>query len=70
MSDKNKREVSIIGPVDLTDIRVSQPQKYAAGTEAIKIALGHAMKEMGLAKSIATLSKLNQKDGFDCPGCA
>lgn len=70
MSDKIKREISIIGSVSLTDIRVSQPQKYAAGTQAIKIALGHAMKEMGLAKSIATLSKLNQKDGFDCPGCA
>ncbi|MCL4146889.1 UNVERIFIED_CONTAM: hypothetical protein GTU68_042965 [Idotea baltica] len=37
---------------------------------AIKVALDHAMKEMGLTRSVQTLSSLNQKDGIDCPGCA
>ena len=64
------RDINIVGPTELTDIRLKEPQDYAAGFPAVKIALGHAMKEMGLAKSVATLAKLNQKGGFDCPGCA
>ncbi|HYO62640.1 MAG TPA: FdhF/YdeP family oxidoreductase, partial [Pyrinomonadaceae bacterium] len=30
----------------------------------------HAWREMGLARSVRTLARVNQKDGFDCPGCA
>ncbi|ANQ49467.1 FdhF/YdeP family oxidoreductase [Flammeovirga sp. MY04] len=69
-STTEKRHISAVGPVEFTDIRLKAPQDYAAGLPAVKIALGHAMKEMGLAKSIATLAKMNQKGGFDCPGCA
>ncbi|WP_316044806.1 hypothetical protein [Reichenbachiella agarivorans] len=36
----------------------------------MKVALDHAMKEVGLTRSFATLSKLNQEEGIDCPGCA
>lgn len=65
-----ERNISIEGPVEFTDIKLVNPQAYAAGVGAVKVALQHAMKEMGLAKSVATLSKLNQKEGIDCPGCA
>ncbi|WP_281613632.1 FdhF/YdeP family oxidoreductase [Flammeovirga sp. SubArs3] len=65
-----KRNISITGPSEFTNITLEEPQDYAAGLPAVKIALGHAMKEMGMAKSFQTLSKMNQKDGFDCPGCA
>lgn len=34
------------------------------------MALEHVNKETGLFKSLQTLSNMNQKDGFDCPGCA
>ncbi|MFY0627107.1 MAG: FdhF/YdeP family oxidoreductase [Reichenbachiella sp.] len=70
MSKEKEQTISIIGPDEFTNIKVTSPPLYAAGIPAVKVALGHAMKEMGLAKSIATLSKLNQKNGFDCPGCA
>ncbi len=66
----NKRDIVIEGPVNFTAIKLTEPQEYAAGMGAVKVALQHATKEMGLAKSIATLSKLNQKEGIDCPGCA
>ena len=29
-----------------------------------------AVRAMGLGRSVRTLLKLNQTDGFDCPGCA
>ena len=37
---------------------------------AVKVAIDHAIKEMGLVKPFKVLSKLNQKEGIDCPGCA
>jgi len=30
----------------------------------------HSIAKMGMVRSIRTLSMVNQKDGFDCPGCA
>ncbi|SHK70116.1 oxidoreductase alpha (molybdopterin) subunit [Reichenbachiella agariperforans] len=65
-----KQSISIIGPKNLSDLRLTAPQQYAAGISAVKVALDHAMKEMGLTRSFATLSKLNQQEGIDCPGCA
>ena len=70
MTKKGRRNISILGSEKFTGLKLALPQNYAAGLPAVKVALEHAMKEMGLKKSIETLSKLNQKDGFDCPGCA
>ena len=30
----------------------------------------HISKELGIWQGIKVLNKMNQKDGFDCPGCA
>ncbi|WP_186755154.1 FdhF/YdeP family oxidoreductase [Echinicola salinicaeni] len=70
MDKDDRAKISLIGPDDVIGGRITTPQKYAAGIPAVKVALEHAMKEMGLKRSIATLSKLNQKEGIDCPGCA
>ncbi len=70
MNTVKKRNISIIGPTEFTGIKLKKPATYAAGLPAVKVALQHAFKEMGVTKSLRTLSKMNQKDGFDCPGCA
>lgn len=70
MTKKDHRNISILGSEEFTGLKLTIAQDYAAGLPAVKVALEHAMKEMGLKKSFETLSKLNQKDGFDCPGCA
>ncbi|GAB3647049.1 FdhF/YdeP family oxidoreductase [Echinicola sediminis] len=70
MEGSNKRDISVVGPEKLTGIATGEPKNFAAGIPAIKVALDHAMKEMGLKRSFSTLSHLNQKNGFDCPGCA
>ena len=69
MSEKRKQP-NVIGPVEFTDLKLSEPKTYAAGIQGVKVALQHAWKEMGLQRSFATLSHLNQKEGIDCPGCA
>ncbi|MFD7627243.1 FdhF/YdeP family oxidoreductase [Streptomyces sp. NPDC059851] len=50
--------------------QVAPPQHAAAGLPAIKHTLRIAQAQMGLARTARTLLKVNQKDGFDCPGCA
>ena len=70
MSDEKQRAISILGPDNFTGIKLSEPAEYAAGIPAVKVAVEHAFKEMGVVKSLKTLSKMNQKEGFDCPGCA
>ncbi len=70
MSQTEKRPISLTGPETFHQIRLTAPKDFAAGVEGVKVALEHALKEMGLQRTMGTLPYLNQKDGFDCPGCA
>ncbi|AUY49850.1 FdhF/YdeP family oxidoreductase [Streptomyces sp. CB01881] len=49
---------------------VSAPQHAAAGLPAVGHSLRMATEQMGARRTLATLRKVNQPDGFDCPGCA
>jgi molybdopterin-dependent oxidoreductase alpha subunit len=49
---------------------VGSPQHHAAGIPAIVSSFRHSLGEMGVARTAETLFRLNQGDGFDCPGCA
>ncbi|GAA1509025.1 FdhF/YdeP family oxidoreductase [Streptomyces albidochromogenes] len=50
--------------------QVAAPQHAAAGLPAIGHTLKMAQQQMGVRRTARTLLKVNQKDGFDCPGCA
>ncbi|MFI8260539.1 MULTISPECIES: FdhF/YdeP family oxidoreductase [unclassified Streptomyces] len=50
--------------------QVAPPKRAAAGLPAIGHTLRIAHRQMGVARTARTLLKVNQKDGFDCPGCA
>ncbi|GCE02099.1 FdhF/YdeP family oxidoreductase [Embleya hyalina] len=49
---------------------VGPPKEYAAGLPAVAWSLRHAGRQMGVKRSLLTLVQVNQKQGFDCPGCA
>src|SRR5687768_5979180 len=51
-------------------IRITDAADVAAGLKGVTVAMQHAFREMGPVKAMKALSKLNQKKGFDCPGCA
>ena len=57
-------------PPDKSRSRQKPRKKSAAGIPAVISTTKHAIKKMGLINSIKTLKMVNQKDGFDCPGCA
>ncbi|MCB5907186.1 FdhF/YdeP family oxidoreductase [Streptomyces pinistramenti] len=49
---------------------VGEPQHSAVGLPAITHALRISQKQMGVRRTALTLLRVNQKNGFDCPGCA
>lgn len=57
-------------PEKLTGIQLTEVPKSSVGIKAIASALSHIKDEVGILKGIGLLKKVNQKDGFDCPGCA
>ena len=57
-------------PVDQSKLKLSSPKSTAAGIPAVISSAVHSIKKMGPMKTIKTLKMVNQKDGFDCPGCA
>lgn len=57
-------------PEAFLDIKLSEPKKTAAGIPAVISSVKHVFSEMGPVRGLKALAKLNQKDGFDCPGCA
>ncbi len=57
-------------PAKLTGLTVHKPKSVAAGMPAVISALSHVFGAMGAKRGVKALLKVNQKDGFDCPGCA
>lgn len=67
---KDEKKINALTSEKFTGITVKKSKKKAAGLPAVLIAAQHGIREMGLLRSIKTLFKVNQTDGFDCPGCA
>src|SRR5947209_2287140 len=57
-------------PVETEGTEIKETSKVAGGIPAIVATFKHALGEMGVRRSLKTLLSVNQKDGFDCPGCA
>ena len=57
-------------PADKVKSRQRKIKKKAAGIPAIISTSKHGIKKMGILRTIKTLTLVNQKEGFDCPGCA
>jgi formate dehydrogenase major subunit len=51
-------------------LTVTEPKTWAAGIPGIAGAMSDSLDEMGPARTLTTLRALNQRSGFDCPGCA
>jgi molybdopterin-dependent oxidoreductase alpha subunit len=57
-------------PIETMHIKMGDRVKVAAGMEAITKTLEFTAQEPGLERGAAALLRLNQFDGYDCPGCA
>ena len=66
----SKKKSTAQPPEKFTGIRLEKIPTTAAGPTAVFSALGHINNEMSWSKGIKVLAKMNQFNGFDCPGCA
>ena len=57
-------------PVRQEKMKRTSASTSAGGVKAVVEALRHGMVEMGPVRTGKTLLKVNQTEGFDCPGCA
>jgi molybdopterin-dependent oxidoreductase alpha subunit len=51
-------------------LRVGVPKREAAGLPGVTHGLAAGLAQMGVRRTALTLLRVNQADGFDCPGCA
>jgi molybdopterin-dependent oxidoreductase alpha subunit len=49
---------------------VTPRKAEAAGVRAVMVSLQRSLEQMGALRTAAALARLNQRQGFDCPGCA
>ncbi|MFS8103610.1 FdhF/YdeP family oxidoreductase [Lentzea alba] len=56
--------------VDESELEVCTPKTWAAGIPGVLVSLDRAVEQMGVGRTVKTLRLLNQREGFDCPGCA
>ena len=59
-----------VNDIDESTLKVKEPKKAAAGIPAVKIALERGIEQAGVARTARSLLRINQRGGFDCPGCA
>lgn len=68
--DNNPDQPAAENPEKLTGLKLTRPATVAVGAAAVLSSARHILSEMNLMRGWAALSKLNQTDGHDCPGCA
>lgn len=56
--------------IDESRVTISPRKTEAVGVPAVVSSLRMAIDQMGIRRTAETLLRVNQKDGFDCPGCA
>ena len=51
-------------------LEVGPLPSIAGGPKAVFSSMQQAVRHMGVTRSLQALGAVNQRDGFDCPGCA
>jgi molybdopterin-dependent oxidoreductase alpha subunit len=70
MSTRRHPDEDIAASYDEHAAVVSGVEHEAAGVTAVMVSMQRALEQMGPVRTAATLTRLNQRHGFDCPGCA
>ena len=70
MGTRRRREREIDASFDEHAVVSAGPEHKAAGVKAVLVSLQHGFEQMGAIRTAAVLARMNQRNGFDCPGCA
>ncbi len=66
----DQKEIQFEAKEDFTGLKTGKRKKTSAGIPGVLTAMKHAIKYMPFLSIFKASQKLNQKGGFDCPGCA
>jgi molybdopterin-dependent oxidoreductase alpha subunit len=70
MSKPRRRYPPSEQDVDAAELTVAESEDHAAGVKAVAVSMRRSLHHMGPTRTLRTLVKLNQPDGFDCMSCA
>ncbi|SDF04617.1 oxidoreductase alpha (molybdopterin) subunit [Mucilaginibacter pineti] len=70
MNKHSKEQPAAENPEELLDLKLTKPEKWAAGIPAVSAAMVDILQEAGFVRGMEGLFKMNKKGGFDCSGCA
>ncbi|HEX4559318.1 MAG TPA: FdhF/YdeP family oxidoreductase [Mycobacterium sp.] len=73
MAKRNRRHPGghdIDATFDQHAVQARAPEHEAVGVKAVVVSMQRALIQMGPTRTAATLTRVNQRHGFDCPGCA
>lgn len=68
--DKGRKSEFLSPEVLEENIAIGKPAESAGGLSAVTVALKMSVAQMGVGRAVTSLLAVNQKKGFDCPGCA
>ncbi|WP_430297170.1 FdhF/YdeP family oxidoreductase [Sinomonas sp. B1-1] len=61
---------SPVTDINEDSLHVEAPETAAAGLKAVTVALQRGLEQAGPWRTARSLLRINQRGGFDCPGCA
>jgi molybdopterin-dependent oxidoreductase alpha subunit len=70
MSEQDLNQPNAENPEKFLNLKLTKPKDMAAGIPAVISSVKHVFGEMDIKRGLKALFTLNQKDGYDCPGCA
>lgn len=70
MGSRRHPNLDIDASIDEHAVEVTGPEHEAVGVRAVLVSLQRGLESMGAVRTAAALARLNQRHGFDCPGCA
>jgi len=70
MKESKSNNIKIFSPEELSKMKLSKPPKNSVGMPAILSSIQHMRQYMNAKDALNLSLKINQKGGFDCPGCA
>lgn len=70
MTDQNNSAAAAENPEIFTGLHLGPVKTSAAGLPAVLSSFRHIVAEAGWIRGLQALGQVNQKTGFDCPGCA
>ncbi|GAB3615700.1 FdhF/YdeP family oxidoreductase [Okibacterium endophyticum] len=59
-----------VNDINEDDLVVKKPKTEAAGVTAVRVALERGIAQAGVSRTVRSMLRVNQRGGFDCPGCA